>query len=293
MMASHPSGHVVDLLPDYLVQALHDDEMAFVTTHLAACADCRAELQGWKKMQFAMQTSSAVMPTPSPQILQHALAAIDAPSGTVMIPTHSRRQYAQIVLRQLRLLNPIIWPATALGIIIAAVFAMTQPGKGTLIFNVVLPLISAVSTAFISSPENDPGLELLLATPISPRLVLIGRWCWLLGYNLLAALVATFVLAAFQHGNYWSLVLLWVGPVALLSSFSAFISIITTPVVAGAVGAALCLARFADPNAGMDWQRAQDGLWQTSPLVLCLTLLCVLLAYFSSGRREPRFGGDY
>jgi hypothetical protein len=290
MMASYSLGHVVDLLPDYLVQALADDEMAGVAAHLVACADCRAELRSWEGMQSAMLESSLALPSPSPQVLQRALATIDVPASAVMIPVRSRRQYAQVMLRQVRLLNPIIWPVTALGIILAAVFAMTQPGKGTLIFNVVLPLISAVGTAFISGPENDPGLELLLATPISPRLVLISRWGWLLGYNLAIALVATFVLAAFQHGNYWSLVLLWVGPVALLSAFSVLVSAIATPVVAGAVAAALWLARFADPNVGMDWQRAQDGIWQTSPFVLCLTLICLALAVFSIGRREPHFG---
>src|SRR5579875_4185202 len=43
---------------------------------------------------------------------------------------------------------------------------------------------AATGSAFLYGPEHDEGFELMLATPISIRLVMLCRFVWVVGYNL-------------------------------------------------------------------------------------------------------------
>src|SRR5262249_9570227 len=129
---------------------------------------------------------------------------------------------------QRRMLRPSVWIASAAGIALAVAYGGIIPGEGVEqdILAVALPLIAAGGMAFLYGPDNDPALELALATPTSARSVLFARFTLLFGYDTALALLGTLVLATLHGDGFWSLASVWFGPMALLSALSLALSLI-------------------------------------------------------------------
>lgn len=117
----------------------------------------------------------------------------------------------------------------------------------------------------------------------SPRLVLLGRFALLFGYDAALALAGTLALALFRHDGFAALAAVWLGPMALLSTLSLALSLVLGPAVAVGGAVALWLSRALRVGSGFTLQLSGGAFWPTSPriLVLSLALLAFALVYVS------------
>jgi hypothetical protein len=308
-----------DLLPEYAAGTLAAEARAEVERHLASCAACAAELGEWRALATALHHESRAVIPPVPfDASWGRLAArlgdrvsmttdIPLPAGVSVHPSLERaagaapaehslaaltgiaRHVGRVLTGQVRLLRPAVWVASALGIALAVLYALTLGRvvgeQDVLAF--ALPLIAATGIAFLYGPDVDAGLELALATPTSPRLVLLGRFALLFGYDTALALLGTLLLALVRHDGFAVLTSVWLGPMALLSTLSLAVSLVLGPAVAVGGAAALWLARSLHWNGGLTLDVSAVAFWQTSPqiLLISLAILAVALLYVPRQQR--------
>jgi len=285
-------AHVVDLIPDYANGALDAAEAEAVGAHLARCADCRTELQAWRRISLAVQAVDAEVVAPSPRVLAHIQAAIAMPVTSAPITRPVRAAWwahLWAVLRaQGRLIHPGVWLAAALGVAGATLYAATvaRARESALVLAFVLPLVCAAEIAFVYGPEVDPALEIARATPTPPRQVLLSRWAVLVGYNLALALGATVLLGVLHGRPPWAGAALWLGPMAVLSALSAFLSVLAGPVTAVGGALSVWLTRIFPLDHGLAVSPRPDPFWQTSPLMFALAAALALLTLVVAERQE-------
>jgi hypothetical protein len=295
------------LLPEYAAGALAADGRAEVERHLASCAACAGELTQWRALADALRDDRQVMTPPLSFDASwgHLAARLgDQPSAAatgITVPVAPRtertlaafmgvaRHAGRVVGAQVRLLRPAVWVASAVGIVLAVLYALTLPRlvgeQDVLAFG--LPLIAATGIAFVYGPDVDAGLEMALASPTSPRLVLLGRFALLFGYDTALALLGTLALALARHDGFAALISVWLGPMALLSTLSLAVSLTLGPAVAVGGAAALWLSRSLRMNGGPSLDINAAAFWQTSPqiLLLSLALLAAALLYVPRQQR--------
>lgn len=160
-----------------------------------------------------------------------AIAPQPAANPTHRNPRLSLR-WAWLILRsQTRLVHPATWAASGLVITLGAfvTLAFYQPAQsGTeLPFVLVAPLVAACGVAFLYGLEADPTLELQLATPISPRVILLARLALLFGFNLVITLVCSIVLSLAQvQISLVPLIAAWLAPMTFLSALAFLLSVL-------------------------------------------------------------------
>jgi hypothetical protein len=105
---------------------------------------------------------------------------------------------------------------------------------GGIILEMVAPVVAAAGIAFIYGPENDPSLELALATPTPARLILLARLTLVCGYDLAVATLVSVGLVAVGDapGGLGALIFQWLGPMLLLSALSLWLSVASGPLPA-------------------------------------------------------------
>lgn len=299
----HENEHVVDLLPAYINQTLAPEQYERVHAHLLCCEQCSEELVLWQGIADAtLAWTIATSPTvqPSLQLLEHVWTqAGGAQLQTVGNGLGVRRKIRllwQLVQVQVQLLPRSCW--IVLPLAIAFGFTMLAMFSGgtylSALLGFIAPLISAASVGFIHNAENTTSLEIALATPTSPRLVLTCRIGLICAYNLILALLVTLGLALFNGANFSLLVSLWMGPMLLLTGVSLLISL-TISTLSG-VGSAFVLwcLRFAHallPTRESPVSSALatlNSIWQTSPGVLIGALLLFMLAIYVMPRQMRR-----
>jgi hypothetical protein len=190
---------------------------------------------------------------------------------------------------QARLLRPVVWIGSALGIALAVLYALSLPRvvgeQDALAFT--LPIIAATGIAFLYGPEVDAGLELAMATPTSARVVLAGRFALLVGYDIALALVGTLALSLVRHDAFAAPASVWLGPMVLLSALSLALSVALGSAVALAGAAALWLSRMLHIENGISLQITASAFGQTTPqiLVMSLALLALTLLWVPHDER--------
>ncbi len=289
------SDHITDLLPAYINQTLDPIDNARVQSHLLTCAACRDELALWQEIaelatRFALVTEPTTVP--SLALLDRIWAEVEAPARQKSSVLHalSRKLVLmwQLVRVQAQLLPRGGWIALPIGIVLGFLLLLVSNGGRYLptMLGFVAPLVTAAAVGFIYGPENDPGLEVTLATPTSPRLVLLSRLLLVFGYNFSLALVVTLIIALLQGGNLALTVSLWMGPMLLLTGFSLLLSL-TVSTMSG-VGSAVSLwaihfIPYLFPLEGGPFQTAImhfNAFWQTNPTtIVCATILFILAVY--------------
>lgn len=285
------------LLPQYAAGSATSDERYAVERHAAGCAACAQELTAWNMVAAVSRASAAAAHPVLPlETSWDALAARLPPHQVpqvermerIAMPAEARgvvpalSHVAQVAFRQARVLRTAIWIASALGIALAVLYALTLPRvvgeQDVLAF--ALPLIAATGVAFLYGPEVDVGLELALAAPTSPRLVLLSRFALLFGYDATLALGGTLALAWLRHDTFATLVAVWLGPMALVATLSLALSLLLGPAVAVAGAASLWLSQALRVGDGVSLHITAGPFWPTTPWTLVGSLALLAAALF-------------
>ncbi len=204
------------------------------------------------------------------------------------------RHGGNVLRGQVPLVRKGIWAASAatmaLGILVA-VLAHGRHAPG-LVLSLFVPVIAGVGSAFLYGPESDPSLELALATPTSPRAVLVSRLLLVLGYDLALALVASGIVVLAHGGDLLAAAPLWLGPMLLLMGIGLLVSLLLSAIAAVASALVLFFIQLVTqtdiagrPSSGL-WS-SLASLWQTNPAVLLLALALLILAVLYVPRQQP------
>jgi hypothetical protein len=163
---------------------------------------------------------------------------------------------------------------------------------------VLSPLVAAAGLAVIYGPEYDPAVELALATPTSPRQILLARLTLVYGYNLLLAMTASLgLLAMVPVEMLGQLILGWLGPMTFLSALALVLSlwIGTANAIAIAYGGWLLQimagGMLFSPEAlisaqAMPLLAVYRQFWNSPILLLALALVLVCCAIWQAGKQE-------
>lgn len=291
---TYQSQHVAALVPAYVNGTLDVRDTEHVRLHLVRCAACRRELASWEAFRDVTRDATARATAPSPAVFTRILAEIDtAPTPATSAQRSARPPVARematllhVLLRQPRLIHRGIWVASTIAMLVTTVYAAALwAPHGPSALAIFLPAIAAGGMAFLYGPEADPALEVTLATPTSPRVMLLCRVVLLLGYDLALAFAAT-ALVTMLHGEPpATLITTWLGPLALLSASSLLISLMFGPIIAATGAFAVWLAQFFQLDATYAVRLTSAPFWQTNLLTLTLAAFILFLAVFYAPRQ--------
>ncbi len=298
-----PGGHPLDLLPDFVNGRLGADEARDVRSHLDSCAECRTELRGWQEVAEAAQAfspRSVSLPSGLASRVADAVARESADAALAPRPGLAARLrwLGHFVGAQGPLVRREIWPASTVVMLIGAAISLIEDGGGSGVpgaaLSLLAPLAAAIGIAMIYGQENDPALELTLATPTSPRLVVVARLVVVLAWDLGLALAASAILAILDGpAVFMPVVSTWLGPMLLLGCLALLLSLFVHSSLAIGGSMVLWLARAVaatgEPHVGNlgGLTDVLNAAWQTSPLTLGLALLLLAAAVFLTPYREP------
>ena len=193
---------------------------------------------------------------------------------------------APLVRREIWLTSALVM---ALGYLVTVVASAQYPTSG--VIEVIAPLVAAAGVAMIYGPEHDPALELSLATPTSPRQVLLARLALVFSYDLVLALAATLGLRRVMPAAP-------LGPMAFLSALALVLSLcigasnaVTVAMVLWLGGRLLSAPQLAQPGslgpAFLAAAQAYARAWQSPALLLGLAAGLLVAALWLAGRQEP------
>jgi hypothetical protein len=290
-------NEISGLLPFYAAGRLGEADRRSVERHLADCAECREELALWRVTAgevVAMDRETVAPARPLNRALEQIRTTRRVSWG---------QRVGQLLLAQAPLVRREIWPATLAVMVIG--YAAAMLAGQSMFISVLAPLMAAASLAVIYGPEHDPGLELALATPTSPRQVLLARLTLVFGYDLLLSLVASVgLLPILPEGTLGAVILGWLGPMTFLSAAALALSLWIGPTasITAAYGAWLSqfvVALQADAAWGPEvgrWLTAgallYRAFWHSPLLLLVLAVPMFGVAFWLAGRQQPGFSLD-
>lgn len=146
--------------------------------------------------------------------------------------SHRNLSWAWLLLRsQARFVHPAAWLGSglviALGALVTLIFSGSTQTDAGLPLVVVAPIVAACGVAFLYGVDADPALELQMATPVSPRLILLARLALLFGFNLTITLVCSVLLALMRAQiSLLPLVAAWLAPMTFLSALAFLLSVL-------------------------------------------------------------------
>ncbi len=286
-MATCPDP-IIELLPWYANQTLDDDARADVERHLDQCPACRRRVENLRALQ------SVLIQRPQEAVLPRVDAVLDrlAPQPSVKL---DRRWMWALIVTQARLIRRDIWIASALVMALGTLITMfsTEPSQMTLGMLPLVwaaPVVAAAGVAFLYGPSVAPAIEIELATPVSPRLILLVRLMLTFGFDLGLGLLASTVLALTRSDlSFWPLVTTWLAPMAFLSALAFLLTVLTTdPNVGFLVSLGLWAVQSTAEITGRGMLWFIPGLTVTAarPWLWILALLLGGLALWAGGGEE-------
>ena len=252
-------------------------------------------LKGWPApAPTAPETASLI------QSLQSAMAEQRA-SPWRKLRIHAGEWWPWLLLRaQARVVRHEIWIASTLVMVLGALVTLIiyEPTSSSEALPLVLlaPVVAAVGVSFLYGSAVDPALEIALATPTSPRLVLLTRLTLVFGFDLGLGLAGSLALALFQPGvSLWPLVTAWLAPMAFLSALSLLLSVLSADPGAGAL---ISLGLWVVQNV-VRMTHANNVLWLLTdltsaaarPWLWSLAIVMGGLALWAGAREEHWLGG--
>ncbi|MEU4829816.1 hypothetical protein [Streptosporangium sp. NPDC023615] len=195
-----------------------------------------------------------------------------------------------LLTMEARLLHPAIWPASALIMVAGVLFVLAQGRAAGAVLSLVVSLVAMAGAAMAYGPENDDAFEVVAATPVSPRVVLLARVTLVFGYDLALALLVSAAMTALPEGpaagGLVPLITTWLGPMTVLAALSLLLSVCWNPT--GAMGAGLAVWILqALAAGGLPLPDGLRGLWTTGPATMGLALALTLAAVAAAGAGEP------
>ena len=238
--------------------------------------------------------------------LQEQREAVGAHIGAPLQGNRSARRmprrdlgWAWLILRsQTRLVHPVTWLASGLVIALGALVTLllyqpTQSGT-ELPLVIVAPLVAACGVGFLYRAEADPALELQLATPVSPRLILLARLALLFGFNLAITLACSVLLTLTRAQlSLIPLIAAWLAPMTFLSALAFLLSVIFLNSLASVlISLLLWIAAAVRHFVETTPFYVPDLLRMTSyPALLIAAPLLVLVALWIAEHEERWAGG--
>lgn len=255
-----------------MTEHLDDDQVIAAagrpSEHAESCAECRRKIDAWRVLALAADRAREPLVVPSFDLLAAKLnpARLTAP-----------RWAGELVIAQMRLLPRSLWPLTAALLAIAgwtaglvnAAQAPATVGAGT-------TLVAVLAAACVVRRESDPRAEITAVVPAGPTIVLTARLLLVSAVTVAGGLLVSLVLAlARQDIALPSLVLAWIGPVALALSLTLFAGLAAGPAVGVLCGAGLwAVATVSALSPAAAANSPLLRVWSTGPLTLgCAALL--------------------
>jgi len=284
-------------IPWYVNGTLDARTRAAVESHLETCTDCRRYAAGLQTLSTGLAARPPALVPPEVQAL---LAKLPGRRPVLAPRPQLNQQWAWLLLRsQARVVRGEIWTASALIMALGVLVTLIISGPGAdsaLPLALVAPAVAAIGIAFLYGPAVDPALEIELATPTSPRLVLLARLALIFGFDLGLGLAASIMLALQSQVSLWPLVMTWLAPMAFLSSLAFLLAVLSADpglgtLVSLALWVLLNLARLGElrslvlPLPDLLAASARPWLWG-------LALLLGGLALWAAGREERWLGGQ-
>lgn len=275
----------------YTAGQLSKSQRAEFEEHLVACPDCQADLQLWQLTGEEISASDAAVTAPA-QLAERALDQIHRPASLWAGLRHAW----QLLRIQSQIIQPEMWPASAVVMALGAIVAVISEHVEFVYF--VAPLVAAASLSILFSPEYDPAMELTLSTPTSPWKVLLARLSIVSGYNLLLALGAALALLLIIPPELLgTLILGWLGPMTFLSALALLLSLWMGTGNAIGVSYGLWLLQYIPYKSLGAWMASPAGssiiyvyqqFWQSPMLLLSLSILLFGTALWFANRTTFR-----
>jgi hypothetical protein len=150
------------------------------------------------------------------------------------ITLHTRIATALTILQaQRRVVRREIWTASVFSILVGVILTLLViNATQVVLFGLIAPIVTAVGIAFIYGPDTDPPMEVLLTTPVSPRLVLLARLVLVFSFDLIVGLAMTGVLTGLLPSvssisiSMGTLTAMWLAPMVFLSALAFFGSVL-------------------------------------------------------------------
>jgi hypothetical protein len=211
-----------ELLPWYANGTLDERTQGALEAHLRDCPTCRRDLANWRRIVTAVRAQPSPALSPSVRRRLLSLARPQPWKSLCLLP---------LLLRfQLPIIRAEIWPASALVFALGLLVTLASDAQGgqALPFVLTAPLVAAIGVAFLYGPVVDPALEVELATPTPPWLVLMTRLLLVFGFDLALGLVGSLALALLRPDiSLWPLVTTWLAPMSFLSALSLLFSVLS------------------------------------------------------------------
>lgn len=238
--------HPDDLLPFYANCTLTPEQSVTVESHLATCQSCRAQLAAWQKLASTIQQSvddqllgslkqtASDQPSFSPWIYASLRAR---PSLQQAFQSAGNLIWAQRIFLTRGGLMPILAALLLLGTLASQVVRAAGSVWTGLPLLIIIPLIAALSTAFLSTYDEDPACEIISAAPTTAATLVFARLTLSLVTISLLSFVCSLLLAIGGHSLsiFFNLTAIWLGPMLVLSALTTTLSLTLPPTAAAGI----------------------------------------------------------
>lgn len=128
--------------------------------------------------------------------------------------------------------------------LVGAGWVLGGEGEPTWLLALLVPIAAATQAAFLFSPEDEPALEVLMATPRPLAWVVLERFLALLLMQGGGALVVSALLALVGRGDLSLIVAQWLPPLLCLSGLALFLTLATRRALMSLLSIGLLWAAF-------------------------------------------------